>query len=574
MTAANIYYAALFALSFILTLIYVYRWHKRFDTHMTVIFVLIPLINLAYFLMYASGEEKAYITALKFIYSCSCYLPWMITMCVAELCGIKINRIIRVITFTLNSVIHFFVLFIGHNTLFYKSFSLQKIGTAWVMKKEYGPMHTVYYVFIILYLIADLIIIAYSYRMKKQVSRRILLLLFLPIPVTITGYFINRFTMAYGVEIVPLSYVLAQFLYLFIAHRMAVHNVSDMAVESMIQSGDTGFITADFKKRYLGSNETAREILPDLNSLTVDGNLLKTDKLRQTAGEWIDRFEISPDECRNLSYIREYGAPEDEKIYSVSVSYLYDGRKRRGYQIVLDDDTQNRKYINLLDKYNSDLQKEVAAKTERIVEMHDRLIMGLATMVESRDNSTGGHIRRTSEGVRILIDEMKKDEAITLSDKFCKNIIKAAPMHDLGKIAVDDAVLKKCGPFTSNEREEMKKHAAEGARIVHSILKDTDDDDFRRIAENVAHYHHERVDGSGYPDGLKGEEIPLEARIMAVADVYDALVSKRVYKEKFTFEKADKIILEGMGTQFDAKLQKYYESARSRLEAFYTAEQQ
>ena len=108
--------------------------------------------------------------------------------------------------------------------------------------------------------------------------------------------------------------------------------------------------------------------------------------------------------------------------------------------------------------------------------------------------------------------------------------------------------------------------------MVHEILRDTDNEAFRRIAENVAHYHHERVDGSGYPEGLKGGQIPLEARIMAIADVYDALVSKRVYKEKFSFEKADRIILEGMGTQFDMGLKEYYEEARPRLEAFYESE--
>ena len=115
----------------------------------------------------------------------------------------------------------------------------------------------------------------------------------------------------------------------------------------------------------------------------------------------------------------------------------------------------------------------------------------------------------------------------------------------------------------------MKAHAAEGARIVHDILEGTDDHDFRRIAENVAHYHHERWDGSGYPEHLAGEQIPLEARIMAIADVYDALVSKRVYKDSMSFEQADKIITEGMGTQFDKTLEPYYIAARPRLEAYY-----
>ncbi len=573
MTDTNLFYAILFIVSFILTLIYIFMWQKRFDTHMTVVFVMIPIICTAYLNMYTSGDPVAAMGALKIIYIGACYMPWMMALCIAELCDIKINRVARIAAFMFSTVIYGLVLTIGRMPLFYRSLTLEKVGSLWVIHKEYGPMHTVYSIVIVLYLIVDLALIFYSYKKKKHVSRRILLLLFIPIPISITGFFLNRITMAFGIEIVPVTYIFAQAVYLFITQRMAVYNVSDAAAVSMVESGDTGFITVDFKKRYIGSNEVARTILPDLDTLTVDGQALATDSLKNTLGKWIEAFEKNGHTGKNVFYKADVEQSDDDKIYAVNVNYLFDGKRKHGYQIVLIDDTQNQKYINLLDKYNSDLQNEVAAKTERIVLMHDRLIMGLATMVESRDNSTGGHIRRTSEGVRILIEEMQADGALELSDKFCKNIIKAAPMHDLGKIAVDDAVLRKAGSFTPEEREKMKMHAAEGARIVHEILKDTDDDDFRRIAENVAHYHHERIDGSGYPDGLKGDQIPLEARIMAVADVYDALVSRRVYKERFSFEKADKIILEGMGEQFDPGLCKYYEKARPRLEAFYSKEQ-
>ncbi len=227
------------------------------------------------------------------------------------------------------------------------------------------------------------------------------------------------------------------------------------------------------------------------------------------------------------------------------------------------------KLAELRKSYNKELEREVEAKTERIVALNDQYIMGMATMVESRDNSTGGHIKRTSEGVRLLIEAIRQDGSLELSDSFCEKIVKAAPMHDLGKIAVDDAILRKPGRFTPEEYEEMKTHAAEGARVLREIMAGTDDEEYRRIAENVAHYHHERVDGSGYPDGLKGDEIPLEARIMAIADVYDALVSERVYKESYSFEKADQIIMDGMGTQFDLRLKKCYEDARPKLEAYY-----
>ena len=168
-----------------------------------------------------------------------------------------------------------------------------------------------------------------------------------------------------------------------------------------------------------------------------------------------------------------------------------------------------------------------------------------------------------------LTEELMKENLYSLSEEFCKDIIKAAPMHDLGKIAVDDAVLRKPGRFTPEEFEKMKSHTTEGARVIHEILEKTDDEAFKIIAENVAHYHHERWDGSGYPKGLKGEEIPIESRIMAIADVYDALVSKRVYKDSMSFEQADSIIMDGMGTQFDPQLEKIYVKVRPKLEEYY-----
>ena len=207
---------------------------------------------------------------------------------------------------------------------------------------------------------------------------------------------------------------------------------------------------------------------------------------------------------------------------------------------------------------------------KREVDMQNKLVLGMATMVEGRDNSTGGHIKRTSKVVELIVDEMVKDNLHSMNHRFYTNIIKAAPMHDLGKITVDDSVLRKPGKFTPEEFAQMKTHSAEGAKIVANILDGSTDEYFKEIAINVAHYHHERWDGTGYPCGLKGEEIPLEARIMAIADVYDALVSKRVYKDEFSFEEAKRIILENMGKQFDKGLEKYFLRAREKIEAFYS----
>ena len=570
MTLQLIYYIFIAVVSTMLLVVYLYRWHKHLDAHMTVIFGMVPLVNTAYLMMYSASDDGEVVAWLKLCYLGGCFLPWIITMCVAGLCNFKVNRYVRVGTFLIGVAFYVFVLTIGYSPLFYEAMKITRNGSSVIINRYYGPVHSVYYAALFIYLAMDLALIVYAYKNLKNVSRRVLLLMYIPVPISILGYALNHFTIWYGYELVPLTYLVALVVYLSIAHRMPVYNQSDMMVESLMDSGETAFVTVDFKYRYLGSNETAKYILPALHEIPVDASINKYEPLRATLGEWIDNFMLGRETGRHQYYTKESKKKGYDKIYAVNVNYLSDGKKTYGYQILLQDDTRNQQYIQLLGTYNSDLQKEVEAKTKRIVEMHDNLILGMATMVESRDNSTGGHIRRTSVAVRILLDEMRDDPHLNLSESFCKNLIKAAPMHDLGKIAVDDAILKKAGAFTPEERKKMERHAAEGARIVHEILKETDDLEFRQIAENVAHYHHERVDGLGYPDGLKGREIPMEARIMSIADFYDALVSKRVYKERYSFEKANEIILEEMGTRFDPTLRWYYEKARPKLEKYYS----
>lgn len=221
-----------------------------------------------------------------------------------------------------------------------------------------------------------------------------------------------------------------------------------------------------------------------------------------------------------------------------------------------------------LEALRRDLSAELEARTIHIKYIQEMMVIGMATMVESRDLSTGGHIKRTSMVVRIFAERLSKEQN-SLTKSFLDMVIRAAPMHDLGKIAVDDRILRKQGRFTPEEYSEMKKHSAEGQRIVKHILEGVEEADFVKIAENIAHYHHEKWDGSGYPDGLSGEDIPIEARIMALADVFDALVSKRCYKDAYSYDKAFSIIEESIGTHFDPKLGKIFLECRPELEALY-----
>lgn len=560
---AILYYDIFFCISVLLTLCYTFIWHKHFDIHFTLIFCFIPITNLGYVLMVHSYELEAAITSLKVTYIGGCYLILFIMLSIFSLCGIEIKRWQRFLCFLASSAVYCSVLTIGKLDIFYRKVGIEitRDGTQ-LVNKNYGPMHTVYYAMIIVFFLMSMGAIVYSYFNKKTVSNRILYLISIPILACVLSYFFGR-NIITGVELLPACYIVAQVMFLLVIHRVNLYDIADSSIDSFVQKGDTGFVSFDFKCNYLGSNETARRIMPAIAELEVDKPVTICEKLNDTAIQWIEEFR--KDESKNKFYYKI-----DGKVYLVNVNYLFDGRRRRGYQFVMTDDTKNQLLLSLFERYNANLRIEVDKKTASILEMHDKLIMSMAMMVESRDNSTGGHIRRTSEVVRLLTNEMMKDEECTLTEEFCHDLVKAAPMHDLGKIAVDDAILRKPGRFTHDEFEVMKSHAAEGARIVHEILKGTADQKFHLIAENVAHYHHERWDGSGYPEGLKGEEIPLEARIMAIADVYDALVSKRVYKDSMTFEQADSIILEGMGKHFDKNLERFYVSARPKIEEYYS----
>ena len=564
----QMFYSGMFAASLLCTAVYIYLWHKHYDVNFTMIFTLVPVACLGYVLQGLSESLEGLVRAVQIIYIGGCFLQLFILLSIFNLCRISLPKWLRTALYLVCVCLFFSVLTTGRMDLFYRDISYDaSLGTP-VLLRQYGPMHGAFYAVIILFFAVGIAAIGYSLHRKKQVPRTILYLLILPDVICMLSFFVGR-RIIQTVDFVPLGYVLAELTYLLIAHRVNLYDVSDTVIDSMVQDRGIGYMSFDYRYRYLGSNSMAKQLVPGLAELAVDEPFGYKPTLRKIR-HYLDSFRQEPEKNAFVYTVPgESGDESDEKIYNVNVNYLYDGIHRRGYIVTFTDDTANKKYIRLLDTYNESLQQQVEAKTRHIVEMHDNLIMSMAMMVESRDNSTGGHIKRTSEGVRILIDEIIKEGALSLSPEFCRDVVKAAPMHDLGKIAVDDAVLRKPGKFTDEEYAKMKRHAAEGARVIHEILLHTDDRSFKAVAENVAHYHHERWDGSGYPDGLAGEQIPIEARIMAVADVYDALVSRRVYKEAYDFERADRIILEGMGTQFDPGLRSAYEKARPRLEEYY-----
>lgn len=226
-------------------------------------------------------------------------------------------------------------------------------------------------------------------------------------------------------------------------------------------------------------------------------------------------------------------------IFSIIVSILY-----------------SHKVLTGLESDNKFLQFKSDISEIRISEMQNNTIMGIADLVESRSGETGQHVKRSSHFVNLILLQAKKHGKWPeiLTDKYIDFVTRAAPMHDIGKIVIPDAILNKPGKLTPEEFETMKKHAEAGSKIVYNILGGVEDVAYVDIASDIAHYHHEKWNGKGYPCGKKGTEIPLCARIMAVADVFDALVSKRCYKEAMSYDDAFDLIKNEAGEHFDPEI--------------------
>lgn len=217
-------------------------------------------------------------------------------------------------------------------------------------------------------------------------------------------------------------------------------------------------------------------------------------------------------------------------------------------------------YIYYNDLIQQDIKAELIKNQVKMADMQTHMISGLASVIENKDMDTGEHILRTSMLVRMLAEYARMEGVYTdkIDDHFIDMIYNLAPMHDVGKIVVPDSILKKPGKLTIEEFEDMKKHATVGGDVVKEVLSGISDEEYLKFASDISTYHHEWWNGKGYPKGLKGEEIPLNARIMAIADVYDALISERCYKVAMTPDEAFSVIEEESGTHFDPKLVKVF----------------
>jgi len=291
--------------------------------------------------------------------------------------------------------------------------------------------------------------------------------------------------------------------------------------------------------------ELAKSNLPDLILLDV--------MMPGLNGYDVISILKSQDDTKHIPVIFLTALSEDrDEAYGIDLGAIDYIKKPFNPSIVY---SRIRNYM-MLKSYQNDLEDMVLERTVELEHTKDVIVKTMGVLAEFRDNETGAHIQRTQHYVMSLAKYLRKNEKYrdVLTDEVIQALFKSAPLHDIGKIAIPDHILKKPDTLTEAEFEIMMEHTVHGKHAIEAILNDLPGELFIEYAIEIAYTHHEKWDGSGYPRGLKGDEIPISGKIMAMADVYDALTSERVYKPAFSHEKAKSIILNESDGHFDPGL--------------------
>ena len=544
---------------------YVFFLLTRFQKHISVYYILmtvaVVIVNLGYLQIAGARTEEAVLLGNQVYCLAYPFLLLFTIQAIADLCKTRIPAAVRGLCICNSFIIFLGASSVGYVDWYYRSVEMVIQGGYTFLKREYGPLHLLSPIYIVISLGCGLIIVVNALRKKKQVSFWVSvgsMFLLILCSATVVGERIAGLK----VELLPIAYTACAGGILLMLTRVATYDVKGISGEAIEESREYGFVICDGKFRLSGADEQARHWFPELNKLKIDYRIhdFSTDFLLQLK-KW-----VLTEDAQDIVYFEREG-----RILEVchSVPEMY---RKKLHCLRIRDDSPQQQYLRLMERYNEELGMQVREKTARLEQVQNDIIVSMASIVENRDNNTGGHIRRTSDVVRVFVEHLLSiGYSSMLTRETSDQIIKAAPLHDFGKIAIPDSILNKPGKYVSEEYEIMKLHTQKGAGIVARILQNSDDLQFKNIAVNVAHYHHEKWDGTGYPCGLAQEEIPLEARIMALADVFDALVSKRVYKENFSFDRAFGIIEESSGSYFDPSLCREFLQCRLQIENLYNS---
>ncbi|SMG44729.1 HD domain-containing phosphohydrolase [Fibrobacter sp. UWB13] len=539
-------------------------YRRPLNTYFTAFFFSIVLADFGYLFLALSTTIEGAIVANKVCYLGACFLPLFLFLLICRLCSFDLSRWIKLLMFLYSAFVFALSCTVGFSDVFYESVRYVVLNGFGSYMPTYGPGHVLWDFLLYFYMVANVVVIVVAAKKKRNVSYKTLIAIAGLAFVSIGAFILTR-NLENDTLLMPLVYLIDELVLLYICALVKMHDVMNSVLESLEAENTAAYLAFSPKGQYLGCNDIASRYFPELLDCRVDHALPSDIEIEGIFKEGMEQLKgANGDKVYRFTY--------KDRYFKAVMRNVRQNKKLQIFLFRIEDETNIQRYIERLDANNTELAALIKNNKDQIRLFQNQMLVGMAEMVNNKDGFTGAHLKRTKEVVSILVSKMQKDPDLNYSKEFYDDMIAAAPMHDIGKIAIDDHVLCKPGKFTPEEFDEMKTHAEKGAIIIKNLLSNFQSELFVEIAKNMAGGHHERWDGSGYPYGLKGEAIPLEARVMAVADVYDALVSKRCYKEAFSFDDAYDIIDKSMGKHFDPNLKKYFDQSREELEEYYRKE--
>ena len=518
----------------------------------------IMMSNIGYFVLSCSRNLQEAILANALAYIGGIFLPLIIVYILIDYSDSKVPIWFSGAILALNIFVYITIILTDRFPLFYSAVKFVP-GDPGEIVREPGP---IYYIrFIILAVELGLVgfFTILTYLGKRNASFR-LMLIYAGSMVGAVIIYISKNFFELKYDMIPFLYLIYSLILDYVVTRTTIYNVNLSVQEKIDELSAYGYIVFDKKFRYVGSNPVAEKFFPEISNARIDSKIIAKDYALKDLLKWVaqNATEATAEKKTTGKYKKSITindrSPNERRFLECEMSFIHFGLENHvsGYLVEIIDDTEQHNMIESMSFKGESLKREVERQTKRAQSMQMSTILGMAAMIESRDNSTGGHINRTSECVALFVEHLRTLDDYNMSENYWDSVIYAAPLHDLGKIAVDDAILRKPTGLTEDK-----------------VLYDVDDKEFVKVAANVAHYHHEKYNGTGYPDKLRGENIPFEARIMALADVFDALASRRYYKDPMSYDEAFEIIRQELGHHFDPHLGRIFISLKPRIIALY-----
>jgi len=507
--------------------------NKKINYYFILLMLIMAISNAGYLAVGLSETVQEAVLATKVAYLGGCFTSPLMILLICSICKYDFGKWFRIGIHAYCFIVYCLILTIGYNDLYYTEYHLESLWDSTILVNQYGIGHSMFYLILYGAIIVQMAMLIHSTVKKRSVSRKNLFLLFGLEAVNVSSFLVGRLINA-DFEVMPALYVFNGWFFLLIHHRLRHYNIEESVAEVPQKKQNNGYIMFDEDLNYVGCNKMAESVFPQLEKCYIDYPIKGISELEEVIKDY-------PKD--NKEYITTFTL--DERHFECRFNRRTYNDKLYGYMLELVEDTHKWMHINYLSDNNTELEKTVREQNAELIKKQDAIekmfvqtVTALSEAVDAKDRYTSGHSKRVADYARMLAKRMG------LSAEQQEEIYRAGLLHDIGKIRIPVEIINKAGKLTDEEYNIIKIHPVTGYNILRGIAGN----DLIAIA---AKYHHERYDGKGYPNGLAGETIPLVARILAVADTYDAMTSNRSYRKALPQDVVRSEIEKGRGTQFD-----------------------